>query len=168
MEYEIYNPNEANDTNENSIGGKFASNKELDMIRSSDVGYNKMYRQVPRASDDKLIKKKIDFYTSGIVGSNIRDAETGEYYSEFVGSKYEDLYFKVSLSTGECKSLNGSHTLFYLSPQHYERHLYVDMNEDIINNWEEKKNALVVKMKNNKTRSTNKNTNKNYGYVTVK
>jgi hypothetical protein len=42
------------------------------------------------------------------------------------------------------------------------------MNEDIINNWEEKKNALVVKMKNNKTRSTNKNTNKNYGYVTVK
>ena len=138
MEYEIYNPNEANDTNENSIGGKFASNKELDMIRSSDVGYNKMYRQVPRASDDKLIKKKIDFYTSGIVGSNIRDAESGDYYKFLVGSKEEDLYFKVSLATGECKSKNKSHTLFYLSPSHYTSHMYTDVTNTIISNWEKK------------------------------
>lgn len=156
-------PNEVDQFNDDS-----SKNKELINFKRADRGFNKIYRNVVRESDGKIIRNKIEFYTTGGTGSNIRDAETGEYYSEFVGSKYEDLYFKVSLSTGECKSLNGSHTLFYLSPQHYERHLYVDMNEDIINNWEEKKNALVVKMKNNKTRSTNKNTNKNYGYVTVK
>lgn len=156
-------PNEVDQFNDDS-----SKNKELINFKRADRGFNKIYRDVVRESDGKIIRNKIEFYTTGGTGSNIRDAETGEYYSEFVGSKYEDLYFKVSLSTGECKSLNGSHTLFYLSPQHYERHLYVDMNEDIINNWEEKKNALVVKMKNNKTRSTNKNTNKNYGYVTVK
>ena len=156
-------PNEVDQFNDDS-----SKNKELINFKRADRGFNKIYRNVVRESDGKIIRNKIEFYTTGGTGSIIRDAETGEYYSEFVGSKYEDLYFKVSLSTGECKSLNGSHTLFYLSPQHYERHLYVDMNEDIINNWEEKKNALVVKMKNNKTRSTNKNTNKNYGYVTVK
>ena len=162
MNYDMY-PNEVDQFNDDS-----SKNKELINFKRADRGFNKIYRNVVRESDGKIIRNKIEFYTTGGTGSNIRDAETGEYYSEFVGSKYEDLYFKVSLSTGECKSLNGSHTLFYLSPQHYERHLYVDMNEDIINNWEEKKNALVVKMKNNKTRSTNKNTNKNYSYVTVK
>ena len=162
MNYDMY-PIEVDQFNDDS-----SKNKELINFKRADRGFNKIYRNVVRESDGKIIRNKIEFYTTGGTGSNIRDAETGEYYSEFVGSKYEDLYFKVSLSTGECKSLNGSHTLFYLSPQHYERHLYVDMNEDIINNWEEKKNALVVKMKNNKTRSTNKNTNKNYSYVTVK
>jgi hypothetical protein len=139
MEYEIYNPNEANDYNDNSIGGKFASNKELDLLKSSDVGYNKIYRQVPRSSDDKLIKKKIDFYTTGVVGSNIRDAESGEYYKFLVGSKEEDLFFKVSLATGECKSKNKSHTLFYMSPSHYSSHMYTDVTDAIISNWEEKR-----------------------------
>jgi hypothetical protein len=143
MEYEIYNPNEANDTNENSIGGKFASNKEIDLLRSSDVGYNKIYRQVPRPSDNKLIKKKIDFYTAGIVGSNIRDAESGEYYKVLVGSKEEDLYFKVSLATGECKSKNKSHALFYISPSHYSSHMYTDVTDTIISNWEKKRDKCL-------------------------
>jgi len=160
MNYDMY-PSEVDQFNDDS-----SKNKELINFKKADRGYNKIYRILVRESDGKIIRNKIEFYTTGGTGSNIRDAETGEYYSEFVGSKYEDLYFKVSLSTGECKSLNGSHTLFYLSPQHYERHLYVNMDEDIINNWEDKKNALVVKMKNNKTRSTNKNTNNSY--VTVK
>jgi hypothetical protein len=143
MEYEIYNPNEANDNNENSIGGKFASNKELDLMKSSDVGYNKIYRQVPRQSDDKLIKKKINFYATGIVGSNIRDAESGDYYKFLVGSKEEDLYFKVSLATGECKSKNKSHTLFYLSPAHYTSHMYTDVTDTIIINWENKREKCL-------------------------
>lgn len=143
MEYEIYNPNEANDYHDNSIGGKFASNKEIDLLKSSDVGYNKIYRQVHRDSDDMLIKKKIDCYTSGIVGSNIRDAETGEYYKFLVGSKEEDLFFKVSLATGECKSKNKSHTLFYASPSHYSSHMYTEVTDTIIMNWENKRDSCL-------------------------
>jgi len=149
MSYDLY-PSEVDQFNDDS-----SKNKELINFKRADRGFNKIYRNVLRESDGKIIRKKIELYTTGGTGSNIRDAETGEYYSEFVGSKYEDLYFKVSLSTGECRSLNGSNTLFYLSPQHYERHLYVDMNEDIINNWEEKKNTLLVEM--NKSVKKNKN-----------
>lgn len=149
MSYDLY-PSEVDQFNDDS-----SKNKELLNFKKADRGFNKIYRNVVRESDGKIIRKKIELYTTGCTGSNIRDAETGEYYSELVGSKYEDLYFKVALSTGECTSLNGSSTLFYLSPQHYERHLYVDMNEDIINNWEDKKNALLVEMKNNVKKTKN-------------
>ena len=150
MEYEIYNPNEANDYNDNSIGGKFAAYKEIDLVRSSDVGYNKLYRHVHRESDDKLIKKKIEFYTSGVVGSNIRDAESGEYYKFLVGSKDEDMFFKVSFATGECKSKNKSHTLFYSSPSQYSSHMYADVTDTIITNWENKRDKFLEKESNSK------------------
>ena len=101
-------------------------------------------------------------------GSNIRDGETGEYYSEKVGTKQEDLYFKVSLATGECKSLNGSTTLFYLSPEHYERHLYVELDNETKLNWEDKKNVLLVEMEKSAKKNKNKNRNNTYEYVTIK
>jgi hypothetical protein len=143
------------------------NDSELLNLKKADRGFNKIYRKVHRESDDKSVFKKIELYTTGGTGSNIRDAETGEYYSEKVGTKYEDLYFKVSLATGECTSLNGSNTLFYLSPQHYEKHLYVELDNETKVNWEEKKQQLLYTLNQNKTKSVNKNTN-NYGYVTVK
>ena len=143
------------------------NDSELLNLKKADRGFNKIYRKVHRESDDKSVFKKIELYTTGGTGSNIRDAETGEYYSEKVGTKYEDLYFKVSLATGECTSLNGSNTLFYLSPQHYEKHLYVELDNETKVNWEEKKQQLLYTLNQNKTKTVNKNTN-NYGYVTVK
>ena len=143
------------------------NDNELLSLKKADRGFNKIFRKVHRESDDKSVFKKIELYTTGGTCSNIRDAETGEYYSEKVGTKYEDLYFKVSLATGECTSLNGSNTLFYLSPHHYERHLYVELDNETKLNWEEKKQQLLYTLNQNKTKSVNKNTN-NYGYVTVK
>lgn len=143
------------------------NDSELLNLKKADRGFNKIYRKVHRESDDRNVLKKIELYTTGGTGSNIRDAETGEYYNEKVGTKYEDLYFKVSLATGECTSLNGSNTLFYLSPNHYERHLYVELDNETKLNWEEKKQQLLYTLNQNKTKSVNKNTN-NYGYVTVK
>ena len=140
MSYDLY-PSEVDQFNDDS-----SKNKELINFKRADRGFNKIYRNIVRESDDKIIKKKIELYSTGGTGSNIRDAETGEYYSELVGSKYEDLYFKVSLATGECTSLNGSSTLFYLSPEHYERHLYVELDNYTKFNWEEKKNALLDEM----------------------
>jgi len=155
-------PSEVEHLNDN-----FLNDNELLDLKKSDRGFNKIYRHVPRDSDGKRSLKKIELYTTGGTGSNIRDAETGEYYGEKVGTKYEDLYFKVSLSTGECRSLNGSNTLFYLSPQHYENHLYAELDNETKVNWEEKKQQLLYTLNQNKTKSVNKNTN-NYGYVTVK
>ena len=80
-----------------------------------DRGLAKMWSYVER-SDGSLKRTKVNVYTSGSMGSNIRNAETGEYYNDIVGSLDEDLYFKVAIATGELKAKNGSNTLFYTSP----------------------------------------------------
>ena len=85
----------------------------------------------------------MEVYTTSGYGCHIRDAETGHYYSHSVGTADEDLYFSVILATGECKSRNGSSTLFYLSPQHYMRHLNCELEEDVIARWEAKRDATL-------------------------
>ena len=118
-----------------------------------DKGYN-----IIRKSTGK--HNKFAVYSSNGTGNQIRDAETGEYFHYLVGSKDEDLFYKVSLSTGKCKSLNGSNTLFYLSPQHYSSHF----NKTIVNDnstylWETKRNNRMVELKMAK---------KSNGFIVVK
>jgi hypothetical protein len=67
-------------------------------------------------------KKKLLIFGSGDVGATIRNAVTGEkYYGHKVGSKNEDLYFKVRLCTGEFGIQVPA--LFYESAEQYEKHL---------------------------------------------
>ena len=95
--------------------------KRMDDIKKTDRGYNKTTILVAR--NDVLKKTKVEFYVSGDTGSNIRDAETGHYYPNIIGSLDEDLFFKVSLLTGQCKSKNSSNILFYTSPNQAQPHL---------------------------------------------
>ena len=121
----------------------YDQNEERRLIKqakSIDKGYNVIYRRMPNKKG--LIKHMpLDIYTSCGTNSNIRDAETGSYYNSLVGSADEDLYFKVILATGECKSKNGSSTLFYLSPRHYMSHLNNEVSEDTLQMWESKRAA---------------------------
>jgi hypothetical protein len=114
--------------------------KLMKEVKSVDRGYNVIYRTLPNKKG-KLVRTQISIYTSSDVNSNIRDAETGSFYTHRVGSADEDLYFKVILATGECKSKNGSSTLFYLSPRHYMSHLNGEVSENVIQEWEEKRDA---------------------------
>ena len=107
---------------------------------SIDRGHNVIYRNFPNKKG-QLVRTPLTVYTSGDVNSNIRDAESGAYYSHLVGSADEDLYFKVILATGECKSKNGSSTLFYSSPRHYMSHLNNEVSEETLQMWEEKRAA---------------------------
>lgn len=116
--------------------------KRLASFKGNDVGYNKVTKMVPK-SDGRLKRKNVEMYTSSCIGSNIRDAESGQYYHHLVGSADEDLYFKISYSTGECNSTNSSNTLFYLSPRHCMDHLNIDLNQETIGRWEEKKNERL-------------------------
>jgi hypothetical protein len=111
-----------------------------------DRGLNTLTRKV-QIDSGKIKNKRIRVFTSSGVGTNIRDAETGEYYPNKVGSKDEDLFFKVGISTGECNSSNGSNTLFYCSPQHYENHLYTTVDQERVANWEEKRNSRLKELK---------------------
>jgi hypothetical protein len=114
----------------------------LENLKKRDRGYNKIWRMLPRL-DETLKRTKIEFYTSSDIGNSIRDAETGSYFSDKVGSANEDLYFKVALATGECKSANGSSTLFFTSPQRYITHMHVNLKPEIIQIWQEKKDARL-------------------------
>lgn len=139
------------------------SYEELQTIKKTDNGYNKICRKV----NDK--KEIIPIYTSGGTGKPIRNALTGGYFYNqvenkyynpelswdnrynksihTVGSVYEDLYFKVVLATGECN--NSSSTLFYLSPNHYLYHISNNtiLSEDTILKWKEKKYAREKELK---------------------
>jgi hypothetical protein len=125
MEYydNRFSPTEANDYD-----------NEIKNAKSYDPGYNIIYRNILRVDGIKK-RTKIEVYTSGNIGTRIRDAETGTYYTDTVGSKEEINYFKVNLSTGECKSKNGSRTLYYLSPLHYFSHLKLPVDNEMEQKW---------------------------------
>jgi hypothetical protein len=106
---------------------------EIQEFKSLDKGYNKIYKLgVVLGRNGKYKQKKIEFYTSGDRGTRIRDAITGIYYNDKVGSFNEDHYFKVSLATGQCSSKNGSHMLFFQTPQQYMTHFATQLSPDII------------------------------------
>ena len=131
---------------------------EEDMIRmleeakKNDPGYNKFYRyEIINEETGTRRRIKVEFYTSGICGSNIRDAESGVNYTYTVGSAYEDLFFKAILNSGVCKSKNGSTTAFFSSPQQYMTMMGRALSNDVIERWTAKRNAFlnVIESKKN-------------------
>ena len=117
--------------------------KLLEEIKRSDKGYNLLWRLTPR-QNGKMKRSRVEVYTTCGNGSQIRDAETGEYYLTIVGTKDEDLFFKVTLSTGECKSKNGSNVLFFTSPTNYISHMKCgEIEPSIVRKWENKRNARL-------------------------
>jgi hypothetical protein len=120
--------------------------------KAMDKGHNVIYRSIPN-KNGQMKMLPVNVYTSGGTGSQIRDAETGEYYSNMVGNADEDLFFKVVLATGECKSKNGSTTLFYLSPRHYMSHQNCQVSEEDVQRWQEKRDARYKSKSSMKTKN---------------
>jgi hypothetical protein len=132
----------------------FVDNSKVDLLNEAknlDRGHAKIWGYIER-SDGSLRNTKIDVYTSGSMGNHIRDAESGEYYKDIVGSRDEDLYFKVAMATGELKTKNESTTLFYTTPAHCMRHLHIDINPEMITKWEYKRNERLMVKSNMKER----------------
>jgi hypothetical protein len=157
MEYDDY----FSPVNENHLD--IPSRKQMLNVLEETKGLDKGYSKISRPSnrtDVKNKQNKIEIYTSGDIGSNIRDAETGVYYADKVGSADEYLFFKVVIATGECNSKNGSSTLFYLSPNHYMSHMNCDVDSKTITQWEEKKNnRLKEKEKTKRAKNAHINVN---------
>jgi hypothetical protein len=147
---DFYNPVDPNelDNDDNEY-------KMFEKAKRMDRGYNVIYRKALKKDGTHYYTKKIEIYTSSGTGARIRDAETGEYFTSLVGSKDEDLYFKVALATGECTSANGSTTLFYNSPEHYANHLLCDVDPQMALKWEEKRNARLSELKREKKHNFN-------------
>jgi hypothetical protein len=147
----MYREDDYNAADPNDIENEMNSPQEfLAIAQKNDRGFNIIYRKFISPKTGKPKNKRINIYTSGSVGSRIRDAESGDYYPNRVGSRDEDLFFKVILATGECNSPNGSSTLFYNSPQHYMSHHNCTIEPETISVWEAKRNARLSEMKSRK------------------
>jgi hypothetical protein len=93
-----------------------------------------------RTGKECLKNVTVKVYSSGDLGSNIRNAEYGTYTPYIVGSKYENLFFSVIDTTIQSDSRGGSVRLFYESPEQYESHQFTSVDEDTRARWYEKRN----------------------------
>lgn len=134
MEYDDrYNPANLNDYDDNNQSQNQKQRDTLKKIQSLNRGYHKFEKKTVDYNGN-IKNVEIGMYGSGGPGSQIRNAETGEYYNYKVGTMDEDLFFKTMISTGP-----GNLTLFYDSPTQYERHQYVTLDDDIKKRWENKR-----------------------------
>ena len=136
MEYDDrYTPLEANDYDDSNHNHKSGLKK----VQSLNRGYHTLTRNIVLNNNKKKIE--LGVYGSGSHESPIRNAETGEYYKYKVGTMDEDLFFKVMISIGEVPS--GPLTLFYDSPEHYERHQYLELDGLTKKRWEVKRQCRL-------------------------
>jgi hypothetical protein len=149
MEYDDrYNPANLNDYDDSNQSQNQKQRDTLKKIQSLNRGYHKLEKKTVDYNGN-FKNVEIGMFGSGGPGSQIRNAETGEYYKYKVGTMDEDLFFKTMISTGP-----GNLTLFYDSPTQYETHQYVNLDDLIKTRWENKRqfrlnviNQLKVKSK---------------------
>ncbi len=111
--------------------------KILNAYKQTDPNYCKIRRMMKVRVKDQIVPKMVDieFYsTTNVPGFIIRDAITGaRNENNRIGSIDEDLFFKVTLSTGEIK--NDTPVLFFDSPEQYERKFGCSLDEKNKQSW---------------------------------
>ena len=118
---------------DNSIVKKF-------MVSTTKKGFYSLKRKV---NNNKV---NVDVYATGGLGTNIRNAISGEYYYGYkVGTTREDLFYKTSVSTGETG--NEGVVLFFENPEQYERHFYTQVDASDKERWYSKYNDAKLKKK---------------------
>lgn len=117
---------------------------QVDYADLDDISVNPNSRKINRVFEETedarrhIIKgknkKNVVVFSSGSTGSKIRNAMSGAYTNDVVGSAMEDVYYRVSYSVGaEGKKL------FYDSPEQYEKHFGCDLDKDVSNGSDLKK-----------------------------
>lgn len=102
--------------------------KHKNKAKKNDKGYEKKTKII---KDKKII---IDTYhTNDTPGCTVRHAATGFWMKARVGSIEENLYFKVRDNTSK-----DSRSLYYDSPEEYERHMFLTLSTEIKSRWTEK------------------------------
>ena len=147
--------NHQDDTMDYSVNTDITSlqNNTNNILNSSSKNFRLVHRKIGR--------KKIQcgyFTTSFIPDSKIVNAITGLRYRDedpkckySVGSMEEDLLFKVCMSNGE----NGHDPvlLFYDSPEQFEKHQYITLDQSIKEKWLNQKMQFIyskrLEIKNN-------------------
>lgn len=106
-------------------------------VKGSDPNYLVKYIEHNKKSQQKKKTEAIEMYGSGDIGSHIRNAVSGHRTPHLVGSKDEDLYFSVIESSG-INGRNEGVRLFYDSPEQFESHFRIILNQEIKERWHNK------------------------------
>jgi hypothetical protein len=107
--------------------------KKLDMNMIKNKGYYEKNVYNPH----KRKNVRISYYDSGSnPSSNIRNAITGRRYNVKVGSHNEDLFFKVTMALGDDSD---PLSLFYDSPEEFERHFFYKVGIEAKTRWLDKR-----------------------------
>jgi hypothetical protein len=114
-------------------------------LRNELLKSDKYYFQFKRQQYPGRSKyTNIGVFGSGDTGSAIRDAVTGvRNHKHKVGSGYEDLYFSARIATGEMGQ--NAPTLFFASPDEYERHLFQKVPNEVKIEWHSRNLAARLK-----------------------
>lgn len=101
--------------------------KSIENRKRLDTGYHKRMITI-----DGEVKKIETYATPLLCNGFIRHATDGIRCPHRVGSKYEDLYFRVmDVSTGGKEPRK----LFYYSPEEFERHSNISVSQSIKEEW---------------------------------
>ena len=134
-----FNPAYNADVNELDEADK---KKSLDkLLKLEDPNFvrckKELVTEFTKKSGEIVKKRKMvyyELYGSGDMNARIRHAITGFKTNHIVGSKDEDLYFVVSDARGLTKTQNPL-TLYFDSPEQYEKHCYTTVPECIKSAW---------------------------------
>lgn len=103
----------------------------LDIFNTGDKGHRRIIRRINRK------RTSIDVYSTDMVpGGKIRDAISGARSSNMkVGRSDESLFFKVKISTAEHGIGKEDTTLYFDSPEQYERHMGATVSQPQKDAW---------------------------------
>jgi len=136
-------------------------NDRGDHYSDESSGYHVSEKVDPSSTNKKHVRRynptlekktRVEFFpTNTNHNSPIKNAITGTYQGIGgrlfrAGTRDEDLFFSVILATGELGQ--NAATLFYDSPEQYERHFFVKVSQDIKDRWLEKHNHAIYMLKN--------------------
>jgi len=106
-----------------------------------DSGFRSVERRIQTSQGYRNVS--VEFFLSGDNGTPIRNAITGHRSSFRVGtSDGESQFFKVAVAMGELP--NDKVTLFYDSPEEFERHQLLEVDPRVKEAWRERAGQMVL------------------------
>ena len=142
---------------ENERGDRYSEESSGYHIREQADPHSRNPKHVPRFNPAVKKNVRVEFFpTSSTPNAVIKNAMTGAFQGDGVkyfrvGSRDEDLFFSVILATGELGP--DAPTLFYDSPEQYERHFMTKLPEANKRAWLIKNNAAAFRYKLEQSRT---------------
>ena len=100
------------------------------------------YKRQVFNEDGEYVLEKVEVYSTPLLTNGlIRNAVSGAIMNHRVGSKYDDLYFRMMDVTGIGRTKDNylPRKLYYNDPEQCERHLGITISQEMKNTWLEKR-----------------------------